>query len=58
MKRALLMALVLLALLPGIATAQWPLDIVSVEAFINDHQKQRSLLLARSTLAYSNQLLC
>ena len=57
MKRALLMAVVLLALLPGIAKAQWTFDIVSVEAYINDHKKQRSLLLARSTLEYSNQLL-
>ena len=32
-------------------------DIVSVEAYINDHKKQRSLLLARSTLEYSNKLL-
>ena len=54
MKRALLMAVVLLALLPGIAKAQWTFDIVSVEAYINDHKKQRSLLLARSTLEYSN----
>ena len=57
MKRALLMAVVLLALLPGIAKAQWTFDIVSVEAYINDHKKQRSLLLARSTLEYSNKLL-
>ena len=45
MKRILLMAVVLLALLPGIAKAQWTFDIVSVEAYINDHKKQRSLLL-------------
>ena len=32
-------------------------DIVSVEAYINDHKKQRSLLLARSTLEHSNKLL-
>ena len=57
MKRALLMTVVLLALLPGIAKAQWTFDIVSVEAYINDHKKQRSLLLARSTLEYSNKLL-
>lgn len=30
---------------------------MSVEAYINDHKKQRSLLLARSTLEYSNKLL-
>ena len=29
----------------------------ALEAYINDHKKQRSLLLARSTLEYSNQLL-
>lgn len=40
-----------------IAKAQWTFDIVSVEAYINDHKKQRSLLLARSTLEYSNKLL-
>lgn len=38
MKRALLMTVVLLALLPGIAKAQWTFDIVSVEAYINDHK--------------------
>ena len=51
------LSLVLFALLPGIAKAQWTFDIVSVEAYINDHKKQRSLLLARSTLEYSNKLL-
>ena len=38
-------------------SAQWNFDIVSVEAYINDHKQQRSLLLARSTLELSNQLL-
>ena len=57
MRRALLIAIVLLALLPDAAKAQWTFDVVSVEAYINDHKKQRSLLLARSTLEYSNQLL-
>ncbi len=57
MKRALLITAVLMTLLPGIARAQWTFDIVSVEAYINDHKKQRSLLLARSTLEYSNKLL-
>lgn len=57
MKRILFIAVVLLTLLPGVAQAQWTFDIVSVEAYINDHQKQRSLLLARSTLEYSNKLL-
>lgn len=57
MKRTLLITVVLLVLLPDIAKAQWTFDIVSVEAYINDHKKQRSLLLARSTLEYSNKLL-
>ncbi len=57
MKRVLLTTALLLALLPGVARAQWTFDIVSVEAYINDHKKQRSLLLARSTLEYSNKLL-
>ena len=57
MRRTLLAAVVMLALLPGIAKAQWTFDVVSVEAYINDHKKQRSLLLARSTLEYSNRLL-
>lgn len=38
-------------------SAQWNFDIVSVEAYINDHKQQRSLLLARSTLELGNQLL-
>lgn len=57
MKRALWVIVVSLALLPDVAKAQWTFDVVSVEAYINDHKKQRSLLLARSTLEYSNQLL-
>ena len=57
MKRTVLIALALLALLPGVAKAQWTFDVVSVEAYINDHKIQRSLLLARSTLEYSNRLL-
>ncbi len=44
-------------LCPTMARAQFTFDIVSVEAYINDHKKQRSLLLARSTLEYSNKLL-
>lgn len=57
MKRTLWITVVLMALLPGLAKAQWTFDVVSVEAYINDHKKQRSLLLARSTLEYSNKLL-
>lgn len=45
----------LLASLP--AKAQWSFDVGSVEAYINDHKQQRSLLLARSTLEQSNRLL-
>jgi len=44
-------------MMPQITKAQWAFDFVSVEAYINDHKKQRSLLLARSTLEHSNQLL-
>lgn len=44
-------------LLPTIAKAQFNFDFVSVEAYINDHKKQRSLLLARSTLEAGNTLL-
>ena len=57
MKQRLILTFLLLALLPCVAKAQWTFDIVSVEAYINDHKKQRSLLLARSTLEYSNKLL-
>ena len=45
----------LLASLP--AKAQWSFDVGTVEAYINDHKQQRSLLLARSTLEHSNRLL-
>ena len=55
--RTTLMIVMLLTLLPNAARAQWGFDVSSVEAYINDHKKQRSLLLARSTLEYSNQLL-
>ena len=52
-----LMICCLIAIIPLKAAAQWNFDIVSVEAYINDHKQQRSLLLARSTLELSNQLL-
>ena len=55
MKQLLLLILIILA--PIKSMAQWSFDVVSVEAYINDHKKQRSLLLARSTLEYSNKLL-
>ena len=44
-------------MVPQMTKAQWAFDFVSVEAYINDHKEQRSLLLARSTLELSNQLL-
>ena len=47
----------LLALIPTSAKAQFGFDVVSVEAYINDHKEQRSLLLVRSTLEASNKLL-
>ena len=47
----------LLTLLPSGAKAQMGFDVTSVEAYINDHKQQRSLLLARSTLEHSNKLL-
>lgn len=49
--------LVLLCCFHTAGKAQWSFDIASIEAYINDHKKQRSLLLARSTLEYSNKLL-
>ena len=57
MRHTIIIALLLITLFPNTAVAQWGFDAVSVEAYINDHKKQRSLLLARSTLEYSNQLL-
>lgn len=44
-------------LFPLCAHAQWSFDIGSVEAYIADHKNQKSILLARSTLEMSNQLL-
>lgn len=55
--RKVLIVMMVMLLVPRVARAQWTFDVVSVEAYINDHKKQRSLLLARSTLEYSNQLL-
>lgn len=52
-----LLILLLFVMVPQMTRAQWAFDFVSVEAYINDHKKQRSLLLARSTLELSNQLL-
>ena len=47
----------LLTLLPSEAKAQMGFDVTSVEAYINDHKQQHSLLLVRSTLEASNKLL-
>jgi hypothetical protein len=47
----------ILTLLPMVAKAQWNFDVPTVEAYINDHKQQRSLLIARSTLEVSNKLL-
>ena len=49
--------LIVTLLFPIKASAQWGFDVPVVEAYINDHKQQRSLLLARSTLELSNQLL-
>ena len=58
MKRILFAILLMLPLLtPMTAHAQWSFDVASVEAYISDHKHQKSLLLARSTLEMSNQLL-
>lgn len=57
MRQTVTIAILLTVLFPKAVMAQWGFDVVSVEAYINDHKKQRSLLLARSTLEYSNQLL-
>lgn len=42
---------------PMCAHAQWSFDVGSVEAYIADHKNHKSLLLARSTLEMSNELL-
>lgn len=50
-------AFLLLVSLPVSSFAQYSFDVSSVESYINDHKKQRSLLMARATLEYGNQLL-
>lgn len=57
MKYKITLLIGLFLLLPNLLRAQWTFDVISVEAYIHDHKKQRSLLLARSTLEYSNKLL-
>lgn len=46
-----------MGLKPFTAFAQFSFDVPSVEAYINDHKKQKSLLLARATLEQGNALL-
>lgn len=55
--KAYILGLLAVLLLPLPAKAQWSFDVGTVEAYINDHKQQRSLLLARSTLEHSNRLL-
>lgn len=55
--KAYILGLLAVLLLPLPAKAQWSFDAGTVEAYINDHKQQRSLLLARSTLEHSNRLL-
>jgi len=54
MKKCLL---IILAMLPLAAHAQWSFDVSSVEAYIADHKNQRSILLARATLEQGNNIL-
>ena len=54
----MLLLLCVLVITPKSLYAQLvPRDIPTIEAYINDHKKQRSLLLARATLEESNALL-
>ena len=55
--RKTLILLCLMTLVPSFCNAQYGFDAASVEAYINDHKEQRSLLLVRSTLEASNKLL-
>lgn len=55
--RLLFIIIAIMSLLPFPSLAQYSFDAVSIEAYINDHKKQRSLLLVRSTLEASNKLL-
>ena len=50
------LGLLIMLLAPLSANAQCSFDVGTVEAYINDHMQQRSLLLARSTLAHSHIL--
>ena len=56
--RHIILLLCLTTMFPKVVMAQVvPRDIPAIEAYINDHKKQRSLLLARATLEESNALL-
>lgn len=55
--RCILMLLLLVLSEKSNAQAINPPDIPTIEAYINDHKEQRSLLLARSTLEEANALL-
>ena len=55
--RTILMILCLMTLFPSVGKDQLGFDVASLEAYINDHKEQRSLLLVRSTLEASNKLL-
>ena len=55
--RKTLILLCLMTLFTSFCNAQYGFDAASVEAYINDHKEQRSLLLVRSTLEASNKLL-
>ena len=55
--RTYILGLLIMLLAPLSANAQWSFDVGTVEAYINDHKQQRSLLLVRSTLEASNKLL-
>ena len=57
MKKTLkyMLALSLLSLSSSVMAQNY--DYGSVEAYINDHKQQRSLLMARATLEYGNKLL-
>jgi hypothetical protein len=57
MKATIILILVMVAIMPFKANAQWSFDVSSVEAYIADHKSQRSLLLARATLEESNNIL-
>lgn len=49
--------LLMLLLIPDVASAQFSFDILSVEAFIDDHKRIKSALFARSSVEHANQLL-